>query len=74
MTGYDALKSHPFFDGVNWERVRQQEEPVPAFEAVYDQNDSSKVISFNLAPPLAQSPDTMGLGLDAAMSVVSFKK
>ena len=23
MTGYDALKSHPFFTGVNWEKVRR---------------------------------------------------
>ena len=28
MTGYEALKSHPFFSGVDWERVRLQEEPM----------------------------------------------
>ena len=50
MAGYDALRAHPFFTGVNWDRVRRQEEPVPAYDIVYDPNDPSKVISFSLAP------------------------
>ena len=36
MSGHDALMSHPFFEGVNWDRVRSQEEPVPAYDIVYD--------------------------------------
>ena len=50
MAGYDTLKAHPFFTGVNWDRVSRQEEPVPAYDVVYDPKDPSKVISFSLAP------------------------
>ena len=31
MRGHDELRAHPFFTGVNWDRVRQQKEPVPAY-------------------------------------------
>ena len=51
MSGYDALKSHPFFAGVNWERVRTQQEPVPAHHVVFDPEDPSRVHSFKLVPP-----------------------
>ena len=61
MAGYDALRAHPFFTGVNWDRVRRQEEPVPAYDIVYDPNDPSKVISFSLAP----TSSAMELGTDA---------
>jgi len=50
MEGHDALKSHPFFAGVNWERVKTQEEPIPAYDIVYDPEDPTKVISFTLIP------------------------
>ena len=53
MSGYDALRAHPFFTGVNWDRVRRQEEPVPAYDIVHDPKDPSKVISFSLAPTSA---------------------
>lgn len=48
MTGYDALKSHPFFNGVNWEGVKNQTEPVLAYDVVYDAQDPTKVKSFSL--------------------------
>jgi len=51
MKGHNALKSHPFFAGVNWERVRTQNEPVPAYNVVYDAYVPSKVVSFSLTPP-----------------------
>ena len=51
MKGHDTLKSHPFFAGVNWEGVKNQTEPVPAYNIVYDQADPNKVISFSLVPP-----------------------
>ena len=60
MSGYDALRAHQFFTGVNWDRVRRQEEPVPAYDIVHDPKDPSKVISFSLAPTSA-----MELGADA---------
>ena len=53
MAGYDALRAHPFFNGVNWDRVRRQEEPIPAYDVVYDPYDRSKVISFSLVPTSA---------------------
>lgn len=54
MSGHDALMAHPFFEGVNWDRVRRQEEPMPAYNVVYDKNDPTKVLSFNLSPPEAE--------------------
>ena len=48
MTGHNALMNHPFFGGVNWDRVRTQEEPVPAYKVVYDPEDPAKVQSFSL--------------------------
>ena len=53
MSGHDALMSHPFFAGVNWDRVRSQEEPVPAYDIVYDPQIPGKVVSFSLMPPEA---------------------
>lgn len=57
MGGHDALKAHPFFDGVDWDRVRRQEDPVPAYNVQVDPNDPSKIVSFSLSPegePLTQ--------------------
>lgn len=50
MGGHDALKSHPFFAGINWERVKRQEEPVPAYNVVMDPEDSSRILQFRLHP------------------------
>jgi serine/threonine protein kinase len=50
MQGHDALKSHPFFEGVNWEGVKNQTEPIPAHDILYDPEDPTKVISFTLIP------------------------
>ncbi len=54
MSGYDALKSHPFFSNVNWEGVKNQTEPVIAYDLVYDFECTNKLTSFSLADPRAQ--------------------
>ena len=46
MQGHNSLKSHPFFAGVNWERVKTQQEPVPAHEILFDPEDPNKILSF----------------------------
>ena len=46
--------AHPFFEGVNWDRIRRQEEPVPAYGVVFDKDDPSKVLDFNFSPPVAE--------------------
>ncbi len=59
MTGYDALKSHPFFAGVNWFGVKNQTEPVIAYNVVYDPVNPSKISSFSLDDSRAQSNEHM---------------
>ena len=54
MRGYDELRAHPFFTGVNWDRVRKQMEPVPAYNIEYDEEEPTKVVSFNLVPPTTE--------------------
>ena len=51
MKGHDALKSHPFFAGVDWESVRTQKAPVPAHRVAYSEEDPARVVSFTLVPP-----------------------
>jgi len=43
--------AHPFFTGIDWDLIRGQKMPVPAYDIVRDQNDPAKVISFSLSPP-----------------------
>ena len=59
MTGYDALKSHPFFAGVNWTGVKNQTEPVIAYDVVYDHQNPSKISSFSLNDFCALSNEHM---------------
>ena len=57
MNGHDALKSHPFFAGVDWESVRTQKAPVPAHRVAYSEEDPTRVVSFTLVPPPEGYPD-----------------
>ena len=52
MTGHQAIMAHPFFEGIDWDLIRKQELPVPAYDIVYDRSyDPPKITSFSLIPP-----------------------
>ena len=44
MTGHRAIMEHPFFSGIDWDLIRRQELPVPAYDVVYDKNEPGKII------------------------------
>ena len=51
MQGHQELKAHPFFNGVDWDRLRNQELPAPTYDVVRDINEPSKIRSFSFYNP-----------------------
>ena len=72
MTGHQAIMAHPFFDGIDWDLVRRQELPVPAYDIVYDRKSNPpKITSFSLAPPQKNQHTCSHRGSEVSMKVDS---
>lgn len=51
MKGHGELKSHPFFEGIDWMMLKQHKVQVPAYNVMRDPENLGIIKSFSLYDP-----------------------